>query len=59
MSLLNQTKSERTAYVTPLYNSSEDLVSKGKPYLLSLFPHGYFDSEGAVFSINYKWKGRA
>jgi hypothetical protein len=41
-------------YITPLYNSSEDLLKKGKPYLLGLFPHGLFNEDSSVFTINYK-----
>ena len=51
-------QAEATCYVTPLYNSSEELLKKGKNYLLSLFPHGRFNEDQTVFTLSYGWKHR-
>ena len=47
-----------TPYITPLYNSCEDLFKKGKAHLLKVFPHGLFNEKGDVFSMYYDWKER-
>lgn len=45
-----------THYVTPLYNSCEDLIRKGSKYLQYIFPYGFFDEDTNTFVISYIWK---